>query len=97
MECTVPIGPRSWGEAVFYEKLFGYSVVGKPTDQGFGDIMLSEGAHERASVQQLPGGAGTLKPQWISFARVANTADTIRQAVKLHGHILVASRSPTCS
>jgi predicted enzyme related to lactoylglutathione lyase len=81
-------------EAVFYQKVFGYAVLGEPTDQGFRHIQLSAGAHERASVQPLPGGADALNPQWISFARVANTAETVRQAVKLGAHILVATRAP---
>jgi predicted enzyme related to lactoylglutathione lyase len=29
-----------------------------------------------------------LNSQWVSFARVFSTADTVRQAVKLGGHVL---------
>jgi len=79
------------GEAVFYQKLFGYAIVGEPTEQGFGSIQLSAGTHERASVRPLPGGADALNPQWISFARVANTAAIVRQAMKLGAHVLVAT------
>ncbi len=78
-------------ESVFYQTLFHYSVVGDPTDHGFERIQLSGGAHERASVRRLPGGADALNPQWISFVRVFSTVDTARQAVKLGGHVLVAT------
>jgi predicted enzyme related to lactoylglutathione lyase len=82
-------------EAVFYQKLFGYAIVGEPTDAGFERIRLSAGTQQRASVRRLPGGAGPANSQWISFARVFSTADTVRQAVKLGGHILVATTLAT--
>jgi predicted enzyme related to lactoylglutathione lyase len=78
-------------EAVFYQDLFSYAVLGEPTDSGFERIRLSSGAHERATVRRLPGGTDALVPQWISFVRVFSTADTARQAVKLGGHVLVAT------
>jgi predicted enzyme related to lactoylglutathione lyase len=76
-------------EAVFYQELFRYAVLGEPTDAGFERIRLSAGTHERASVRRLPGGADTMSPQWISFVRVFSITDTARQAVKLGGRILV--------
>jgi hypothetical protein len=82
-------------EAVFYQELFRYAVLGEPTHAGFERIRLSAGTHERASVRRLPGGAGALSPQWISFVRVFSTADTGRQAVKLGAHILVAATPAT--
>jgi predicted enzyme related to lactoylglutathione lyase len=82
-------------EAVFYQQLFGYAMVGEPTAAGFERIQLSAGTLERASVRRLPGGAEPVKPQWISFARVFSTPDTVRQAVKLGGHILVAKTLAT--
>jgi predicted enzyme related to lactoylglutathione lyase len=82
-------------EAVFYQKLFGYAIVGEPTAAGFERIRLTAGTHERANVRRLPGGADPVNPRWISFARVFSTADTVRQAVKLGGHILVATTPAT--
>jgi hypothetical protein len=79
------------GEAVFYQGLFHYAVLGQPTDAGFERIRLSTGTHERASVRPLPGGNDALKPQWIGFVRVFSTADTVRLAVKLGGRVLVAA------
>jgi hypothetical protein len=87
------------GEAVFYQQLFGYAIVGEPTDPGFERISLSTGTRERANVRRLPGGTSALNSQWITFARVFSTADTVRRAVKLGGHILrtttVASHGAT--
>jgi predicted enzyme related to lactoylglutathione lyase len=82
-------------EAVFYQELFRYAVLGEPTHTGFESIRLSAGTHERASVRQLPGGDDALSPQWISFVRVFSTAETSRQAVKLGGHILAAASPAT--
>ncbi len=83
------------GEAVFYQGLFSYAIVGDPTDHGFERIRLSAGTHERANIRRLPGGADALNPQWISFVRVFSTAASVRQAVKLGGHILVATTPAT--
>jgi predicted enzyme related to lactoylglutathione lyase len=79
------------GEAVFYQTLFYYAVVGDPTAHGFERIQLETATEERASVRPLPDGSDPLNPQWIAFARVASTADTVRKAQKLGGHILVAT------
>jgi predicted enzyme related to lactoylglutathione lyase len=79
------------GEAVFYQTLFNYAVVGDPTGRGFERIQLSAGTHERADVRQLTAGADASNPQWIGFVRVASIADTVRKAQKLGGHILVAT------
>jgi predicted enzyme related to lactoylglutathione lyase len=76
------------GEAVFYQGLFRYAVLGTPTDAGFERIRLSAGTHERASVRPLPGGEA-LNPQWISFVRVFSNAESVRQAVTLGGRVLV--------
>ena len=78
-------------EAVFYQRVLSYTVVGKPADGGFERIGLSSGSHERANVRLLLTGTGIATPhaEWISFVRVFSTADTARQAVKLGGRILV--------
>jgi predicted enzyme related to lactoylglutathione lyase len=78
------------GEAIFYQELFRYAVLGEPTGTGFERIRLSAGTQERASVRRLPGGTEASKPEWISFVRVFSTADTTREAVKLGGRVLVA-------
>jgi predicted enzyme related to lactoylglutathione lyase len=75
-------------EAVFYQGLLKYTVVGGPADGGFERIRLSSGSHERASVRLLPTGFATPHAEWISFVRVFSTADSARQAVKLGGRIL---------
>jgi predicted enzyme related to lactoylglutathione lyase len=78
------------GEAVFYQELFGYAVLGDPTDSGFERIRLSSGPHERANVRRLPVGVDAMQPRWISFVRVSSAADTAREAVTLGGRIVAA-------
>jgi predicted enzyme related to lactoylglutathione lyase len=75
-------------EAVFYQLVLKYTVVGGPADGGFERIRLSSGSHERANVELLPTGVATPHAEWVSFARVFSTTDTARQAVKLGGRIL---------
>jgi predicted enzyme related to lactoylglutathione lyase len=76
-------------EAVFYQHVLNYTVVGQPADGGFERIRLSSGSHERANVRMLPTGIAAPHAEWISFARVFSASDTARQAVKLGGRILV--------
>jgi len=78
-------------EAVFYQKLFSFAMLGQPTDQGFERIQLSAGNYDRANVRPLPSGDASFTPQWVGFVRVFSTAATALQAVKLGGHILVAT------
>jgi len=82
-------------EAVFYQALFGYAVLGGPTDSGFERIRLSTGPQERADVRQLPRGADAMQPQWIGCVRVLSSADTARETVKLGGHILAVRTGAT--
>jgi len=76
-------------EAIFYQHVLNYTVVGQPAGGGFERIRLSSGSHERANVRMLPTGIATPHAEWISFARVFSASDTARQAVKLGGRILV--------
>ncbi len=78
-------------EAVFYQTLFGFAVVGEPTDQGFERIRLSAGHVDRANVRSLPSGDQGLAPQWVVFVRVFSAATSARQVKTLGGRILVAS------
>ena len=81
-------------EAVFYQTLFGYAMLGAPTDQGFERIRLSNDTVERADVRRLPDGMHARQPRWIGVARVFSAADTARRAVSLGGRIIL---SPTPS
>lgn len=82
-------------EAVFYQNLFGYAVLGEPSDHGFERIRLLSEEQERATVQRLTGGPDALRPQWICYARVSDIADTVQLAVKLGGRVLVPThRAP---
>jgi predicted enzyme related to lactoylglutathione lyase len=78
-------------EAVFYQGLLHYSVVGEAAEGGFERIRLSSGTYERADVRRLPNGIAMAHAEWIGFARVFSTADTARKAVQLGGRILVGS------
>ena len=76
-------------EAVFYQRVLKYTVMGKATNGSFERIQLSTGSHERANVRLLPSGIASPHAEWVSFARVFSAADTAQQAVKLGGRILV--------
>jgi predicted enzyme related to lactoylglutathione lyase len=78
-------------EAVFYQGLLHYAVLGAPGEAGFERIRLSSGPQARAEVRELPGGDATLQPQWVSFVRVFSAAETAQQAVRLGGRIVVAT------
>jgi len=77
-------------EAVFYQTLFGFAVLGEPTDQGFERIRLSAAHIDRATVRPIPSGDQALAPQWVGFVRVFSAATTAQQAVKMGGRILIA-------
>jgi predicted enzyme related to lactoylglutathione lyase len=78
-------------EAVFYQTVFGYVVIGAPTDHGFERIRLQSAGQERATVDRLHPGTDSLRPQWISYARVPDIAETVQLAVKLGGRVLLAA------
>lgn len=75
-------------EAVFYQRVLGYSVVAQPADGGFERVRLSSGSRERADVRLLPPGKVLPHAGWIGFVRVFSTADTARKAVTLGGRVL---------
>jgi predicted enzyme related to lactoylglutathione lyase len=77
-------------EAVFYQGLFQYAVLGEPASAGFERVRLSSGSYERADIRPLPGSMSAMPAQWVSFIRVFSVADTSQQAVSLGGRIVVA-------
>jgi predicted enzyme related to lactoylglutathione lyase len=93
-----PIGAWGWPsllardpaqEAVFYQHLLNYAVLGSPMDKDFQSIELTSGENLRADVRPMPARVAAVHPQWIAFVRVFSTADTTRMAIKLGAHVLV--------
>jgi len=82
-------------EAVFYQRVLGYSIVAVPADDGFERIRLSSGSRERATVRRLPPGEAFAHAGWIGFARVFSAADTARKAVTLGGRVLAGPARET--
>jgi predicted enzyme related to lactoylglutathione lyase len=96
----IPAAPGTWlwtalvardsgDEAVFYQQVFGYSLLGRPTHAGFEKIQLSSEGHVRLSISAIPPAAAPLKAYWIEFLRVASVSDAVTRALKLGGRVLL--------
>lgn len=76
-------------DAAFYQDVFGYEVFELPNEDGVEHLVLSSEQFARASVNAPPTANPRLRPHWIDFVRVNSVADTIEQAQKLGGRVLV--------
>jgi uncharacterized protein len=79
----------SGDEAVFYQQVFGYALLGMPANAGFERIRLSSNGLARISVSAMPADAASLHPYWIDFVRVADATDTVALALKLGGRVIL--------
>ncbi len=86
---TALVARDSGDEAVFYQQVFGYDLLGMPTNSGFERIRLSSEGQARISVSGMPADAASLHPYWIDFVRVANAADTVARALELGGRVIL--------
>ncbi len=86
---TALVARDSADEAVFYQKVFGYSLLGMPTNTGFERIRLSSDGQARISVSEMAADAASAHPYWIQFVRVANATDTVARARKLGGQVIL--------
>lgn len=86
---TALVARDSGDEAVFYQQVFGYAVLGMPMSSGFERVRLSSDGQVRISVSAMPADAASLHPYWIDFVRVANAADAVAQALKLGGRVIL--------
>jgi predicted enzyme related to lactoylglutathione lyase len=84
---TALVASDSGDEAVFYQQVFGYALLGMPTNAGFEQVRLSSDGHARISVSAMPADAASLQPYWIQFVRVANATDTVARALQLGGQV----------
>jgi len=84
---TALVARDSGDEAVFYQQVFGYAVLGTPANAGFERVRLSSDGQARISVRAMPADAVSLHPYWIQFVRVANATDTVTRALKLGGRV----------
>jgi predicted enzyme related to lactoylglutathione lyase len=76
-------------EAVFYQEVFGYNVMGMPTHAGFEQVRLSSSGRGRIGIGELPADTPAVHPHWINYVCVGNAADAIARARSLGGHVLV--------
>jgi hypothetical protein len=76
-------------EAAFYQAVFGYEAFDLPHEDGLEHVLLATDNYARASSNALPAEAAKLRPHWLNFVRVGNTADAVAKAESLGGHVLV--------
>lgn len=86
---TALVARDSGDEAVFYQQVFGYALLGMPMNSGFERIRLSSDGQARISVSAMPPDAASLHPYWIDFVRVANATDTVTRALELGGRVIL--------
>jgi hypothetical protein len=86
---TALVARDSGDEAVFYQQVFGYTLLGMPTNVGLERIRLSSDGQARISVSAMPADAASLHPYWISFVRVASATETVARALKLGGRVVL--------
>jgi uncharacterized protein len=77
-------------DAAFYQALFGYEVFDQIRDDGVEHALLASDGYARASVNAPPPGSSGLRPHWLNFVRVVNTADAVAKVKALGGQVLVA-------
>ena len=86
---TALVARDAGDEAVFYQQVFGYTLLGMPTSTGFERIRLSSDGQARISVSEMAADAASAHPYWIQFVRVANATDTVARARKLGGQVIL--------
>ena len=86
---TALVARDSGDEAVFYQQVFGYALLGMPANAGFESIRLSSDGQARISVSAMPADATALHPYWIQFVRVADVTDTVARVLKLGGRVML--------
>ncbi|MGA8865257.1 MAG: VOC family protein [Gallionella sp.] len=79
-------------DAAFYQKLFDYEVYEVPSDKGAQHLMLVSDNYARASVNSLPANKPNIRPHWLNFVRVSDTAIMAAKVVALGGRVLVEPR-----
>ncbi len=81
--------------AAFYQMLFDYEVYEVyevPSDNGAQHLMLVSDNYARASVNSLPANKPKIRPHWLNFVRVSDTAMMAAKVVALGGRVLVEPR-----
>ena len=89
---TALVSRDSGDEAVFYQQVFGYNLLGMPTNDGFEHIRLSSDGLVRISVSEMPADAASLHPYWISFVRTDDATDTVARAQRLGARVMLNVR-----
>ncbi|MBN8458998.1 MAG: VOC family protein [Verrucomicrobia bacterium] len=78
--------------ATFYQSVGGYQIVRDSGPYRTSDFILRSGDHSRATVRNLSGVNPAVRPTWLPFLRVTRLADTIGQATRFGGMIVVTPR-----
>jgi predicted enzyme related to lactoylglutathione lyase len=79
-------------DAAFYQTLFGYEVFDLAADEGSQHLMLASDDYARASANSLPASKPNLRPHWLNFIHVEDTAKMTAKVVALGGRVVVEPR-----
>jgi predicted enzyme related to lactoylglutathione lyase len=79
-------------DAAFYQSLFDYDVFEVPSPDGAEHLTLATENYARASANPMPANKPNLRPHWLNYVRVEDTAATTQKLVALGGRVLVAPR-----
>jgi predicted enzyme related to lactoylglutathione lyase len=76
----------------FYRAVGGYEAVANTTPGRLSDYVLTSGGYARATVRTIPPSQAQVLPTWLPFVRVKNVGDSVAQAQKLGGKVLIAPK-----
>lgn len=72
----------------FYRTVAGYEVIENTTGRRLSDYVLASKGYARATVRTIPAGKDQ-KPTWLPFVRVKSVGESVAQAKRLGGKVLI--------
>ncbi len=79
--------------AGFYRAVGGYEVIENTATNRVSDYVLASKGFARATVAAIPAGSQLVRPNWLPFVRVKHVAESVANAKRLGGQVLIAPRS----
>jgi predicted enzyme related to lactoylglutathione lyase len=73
----------------FYRAVAGYEVIENTTSGRLSDYVLASKGYARATVRTMPAGQHPTQPTWLPFVRVKSVGESVAQAKRLGGKVLI--------
>jgi predicted enzyme related to lactoylglutathione lyase len=73
----------------FYRAVAGYEVIENTTGRRLSDYVLASKGYARATVRTIPAGKDQAQPTWLPFVRVKSVGESVAQAKRLGGKVLI--------